>query len=117
MQISINNWDKYNERKDRKSAYWFRFQNDFFLSNTMFGCDPILRIVFIYLLCEQSRSSEPYVDLNIDRAVTLTKVNEIEFINNIQALVDLGVISAQNRADSRKMVAYKQTNNTIDRWS
>jgi len=106
VRIEIKNWEKYNERKDRKSHFWFRFQNDFFVSNTLFGIEPNDRIVFIYLLCEQSKSDNIGFDLNIQRACILTKIKESEFNKSIKVLESIGVICARKRADARKSVSY-----------
>ena len=97
MKINVNNWEKYNSRKDVKSATWFRLQNDLWLDMKFATCDCVDLMVFIALLSLASKKQKSEIHFDPGtfagiRKTTPSKVNDaleklealgcIEFINN-----------------------------------
>lgn len=58
ITITIPNWPSYSPRTDRANHSWFRFQNSFFSDQVIFGLTDPQRLLFIFLMCEASRSGK-----------------------------------------------------------
>lgn len=61
--LSFKNWEKFNTRKDIVAPRWFAFQNSFFEDPKFFYFSNDEKIVFLYLLCEASKSSNKVIHI------------------------------------------------------
>lgn len=69
MIIEILNWQKYNPRNDIKHPSWFRMEHSFFDNAEFYEFSPEQKLVWIYLLCQASKKSQPTVHLVMDHIV------------------------------------------------
>lgn len=106
IEIEIKNWDEYNPRADRANYSWFRFQNDFFHDQRLFGADPNTILVFQMLLCEASKKSSGCVDVSVIYLATMRQIPHTQIHQIIQELVNRGVIlTAKSRQSAVKKTA------------
>lgn len=109
IEVEIINWSKYNPRSDRKITVWFRFQNDFFLSQDLWGLNDAARLTFLFLLCEASKRQSAAVRLSIDYVCTQRGRNRKQIIEDIQCLADRGVVNPPNGGQAPdKVLATRQ---------
>lgn len=66
FEYSIPNWDKHNDRPDRKNYTWFKFDNSYFRDKKVFKLDNLSKLLFVYLLCERSKTDKSEVFLIVD---------------------------------------------------
>lgn len=92
IEVEIINWDKYNPRTDRTNMVWFRFQNDFFSSQKLWGLSDSARVTLLFLLCEASKRQKPAISLKPHYVCTLRQRTEKLILQDIQDLIDCGVI-------------------------
>lgn len=64
MKIKILGWEKFNERKDVKHPSWFRLENKFPQSESLYTCTVRERYVYVTLLCLASQRQS--ADLEFD---------------------------------------------------
>lgn len=55
FKIKFINWDKYNLRKDVKSASWFKFYHDSFSDPKLYSLTPEEKYMYVALLCYYSK--------------------------------------------------------------
>lgn len=109
IEVEIINWSKYNPRSDRKITVWFRFQNDFFLSQDLWGLNDAARLTFLFLLCEASKRQSAAVRLSIDYVCTQRGRNRKQILEDIQCLADRGVVNPPNGGQAPdKVLATRQ---------
>lgn len=120
ISVTILNWDKFNPRNDRANYAWFRFQNDFFQSQNLFGMSDAQIILFMVCLCEASKKNKSTIDINIEYVATIRKLS-IEKINQgFRELVKRGVITtAESRQEAGQepsllLATNERTNDTND---
>lgn len=113
VKVIIPNFNEYNPRADRANYTWFRFQNDFFINQKLFGLTDAQSILFIIILCEASKKNKPEVEINIDYLAAIRKTTSAKLIKDFQILIDLGVVTP---ADSRQTASLLHaTNDTNER--
>lgn len=116
VRISIPNWEKYNDRANRKNFSWFRFENSFFRDHKLFHLSAYDKYLFIYLLCQCSLASGSEFFINYDLCSAETKLNKKDIINGINNLLELGVIMPPKAAKSgikpHNGVLHNETNET-----
>jgi len=64
ISIQIKNYEKFNPRSDSKRPSWFRFENNFFFSQSMFDLSKDERLVWIFLLCYASGKNSGDIIIN-----------------------------------------------------
>lgn len=77
IKIKINNWEKYNPRRDYKT-WWFALSNDFFYDPKLVSFNYAERLFYIYLLCESSKSQSNTIDFNPKHAAKMGGFDENE---------------------------------------
>ena len=91
--IEIKNWADFQEREDRPNYVWFKFANGYFSDRKLRTISFRARISFIYLLCERSKSSKPFAEVNVEYAAFELHLSQADFVKDIEDLELLGVIS------------------------
>lgn len=94
VNITINNWDKYNPRKDRENFSWFRLNNDLFTDQALFSLNASQQRLFIFLLCERSKRNKGLFQLLPSYIGALLRYPEAEVLIDLSALSLTGLISA-----------------------
>ena len=121
MKISIPNWQKYNERQDRKNYTWFRFQADFFFDQKLFDLTQQQKLLYIALLCLRCASSRDEFTISVNYLAVHLKSTEKNITKDISYLVDLAVICrhdtviAQADADMKQASAVTTYERTDER--
>jgi hypothetical protein len=97
IEYRIENWNKYNPRKDRRSHNWFRLDNDFFMNKDLFDLEVTDRIVLLYLFCDYSKNhngdEEKVISLNFRYAAYVLRISEKEIYKSFQVLKNKGIVS------------------------
>jgi len=93
MKIKINNWEKYNPRKDVKRPSWFPLSIDWVLDPTFYSFTHCERLAWIYLLSTAKKESNPEISVNFDHAVKAANIPENELKSSIEKLKGLGVVT------------------------
>lgn len=105
--IRINNWDKYNSRKDVKVPSWFRIEHSIFEDSDFFDFDHAELNFWLYLLCEASKKSSQEFSLNLKHAERIGRftldiieraLRKLEMINCI-TIVDVTPTSRERNVD------------------
>ena len=104
IKISIPNFDKYNERKDRVNFRWFKLYNDFFTDPKIFSLSPLNRNIYLYLLAQRSKTSEEQFDINTILGASIIGIKRKSFENGLNIIIDLGLAtSTENRLDKIRL--------------
>lgn len=93
VEITINNWEKYNERADRKNYTWFRFLNNFFVDPKIYLLEPIQKLVLVFLFCEASKQGGPHIVTSASQVKDQCGCDEEYFFNSLKTLDQLAVIT------------------------
>ncbi len=94
--MTIPNWTEYNARADRANYSWFRFQNDFFSNQKMFGLSDSQIVLYLMLVCEVSKKNRPEVNVSLDFLATIRKTTEARISKDLQELVSRGAVVTAN---------------------
>lgn len=92
IRISIVNWEKFNPRSDRANYSWFRFQNDFFHDQNVFGLGNTEKLLFIFVCCEASKKNSKVVDLRLDYISANLRVSQDEITMAMKNIEDVKII-------------------------
>jgi len=118
MRILINNWEKYNHRKDVKATSWFRLNNDWIIDPKFYNFDPSEKMVWIYLLSHSSRKMKPEFHFDPDFTAHLLNLKRSKIdsaINKLQA-VECITLRARNAGVTDTIVDVPlQTDRQTDR--
>lgn len=123
IEYSINNWEKYNPRTDRKNYTWFRMENNFFTDPCTFSLDAKQKLMLIYLFCEASKKGKAKSILNLTMAANITGCSEKEVGKALQVIESLGFISICHPKDAKRrqktpkdgLRTYERTNERTNR--
>lgn len=117
IMVEVLNWKKYNPRADRANYSWFRFQNDFFQSQSNFGLTDSQVVLLLMIFCEVSRKGVERVEMNLEFMATLRKTTKKKILKDIQELVTRGVLmTAESRQDDGgKPASFPATNERTDK--
>ncbi len=92
INITVPNWIEYNARADRANYSWFRFQNDFFQNQKLFGMSDSQCVLFLILICEVSKKNKPTIQMSLDYIATIRKSTVPKITKDLQELERRGVI-------------------------
>lgn len=96
LKVSVNNWEKYNPRTDRKNYSWFRFQNDFLTDPLIFNLSCNAKCLLIHIFCEASKKSEGRCDINLHMASSMLGITLDEASECMQVIVNSGLATIDN---------------------
>ena len=90
VRVKILNWDRYNEkRKDVKHPTWFRMENSFAQSQSLFGLNAVQRYVYFTLLGYAGERQSSDLDFEIEWFLHFHGAgafNETEFLDALSSL-------------------------------
>jgi len=66
INIKLIGWEENKFRKDNKKNSWFRFNHDYFENSKFFNFTPIDLTIYIYILCQCSKTNCDQIVLNFD---------------------------------------------------
>jgi hypothetical protein len=92
IRISIPNWSEYNARSDRANYSWFRFQNDFFTNQKLFGLTDAQVVLYLMLVSEVSKKNKPEIEINLEFVSAIRKTPVQKILKDLQELVSRGVV-------------------------
>ena len=124
VKIKILKWNLYNQRRtDTKSCSWFRFENSFFESTTLYKFSFAEKLTWVYLLCRASKKmSDSFVvylekvsaDVGCEKNVvedTMKKLAALDCIE-FEEMEDLiPVISTRSEKNKVTIVTFDSTLN------
>lgn len=99
LNIRINNWEKFNPRSDRANYTWFRMSNGFFQDHRIFHLSDDEKLLFLFLLCEASKSNSDVVRSSVEFVASGRGKSVDSISKSLQALISLAVITP---AESRQ---------------
>lgn len=74
VEIEIVNWSNYNRRAEYKHPRWFALSNSLFENPTMFDLTLEEKAVWIYILCQASRSNSSRIKLYFKHAMRIAMI-------------------------------------------
>lgn len=94
MKIRVPNWEKYNERSDRRNYQWFRLQCDWLQDDRIFHVSPNAKLLYLVILCEVCRTGgESEIEAGIKRLGTITGNTQFKE-RHLQELLEVGLVEA-----------------------
>ena len=123
MQITINNWDKYNPRKDVKNPSWFGFSNRMIEDSDIYDLDDGEFRAWVYCLSRASQANSETVKIDPRHALRVARVTESSLNSMVEKLANCGCINLRTRAVRARTEAVrgeeshgpdKQTNKQTD---
>lgn len=87
--IEINNWDKYNPRKDLKATSWVRLQNSLFEDPNFIEFNHAELLFWVYLLSMASKKQSGTVKLSLPHAIRIGRFTERDVHEAIKKLIDI----------------------------
>jgi hypothetical protein len=93
IEITINNWDKYNSRNDVKAPTWFRLKHDLFENHEFYDFTHEELCVWIYILCLASKKSSPTIKIVINHARSVGRFKASSIESAISKLLVLSIVS------------------------
>lgn len=99
MKIIINNWEKFNPRKDLKSMPWFRLNADIGYSETLFGLSAEQKWLWIFLLSTCARKMSAEIDVNLDYMQHNTGIKQNIIEKTIQLFEIRGLVRDTTESD------------------
>jgi len=117
LQITFNNWEKFQPRKDIKSPTWVAVKNDFTINQDFFRFTNDEKLCFIYLLCEASKTNKNgMVIINFDYHSELFKISVDVIKQTIEKLEQNGICTQSVRTRTQSVrtryVKDRQTDST-----
>lgn len=119
LQITFNNWEKFQPRKDIKSPTWVAVKNDFTINQDFFRFTNDEKLCFIYLLCEASKTNKNgMVIINFDYHSELFKISVDVIKQTIEKLEQNGICTQSVRTRTQSVrtryVKDRQTDRQTD---
>jgi hypothetical protein len=122
IEISIENWTKFNARTDRANYSWFRLQNDFFHDQAIFGLTNDQVVLYLFILCECSKKNCGSLTLVTSYIYAMRKIDEQQIVSDLEALSHAGLLSfeingvtpsSRHQLVSNSLATYRQTDKHI----
>jgi hypothetical protein len=109
VSLKINNWDKYNPRKDIKRPSWFAMDNEILQDDIVWSLSDAEFRAWIHILCTASKSSSDTITVNFSKAKSFSRIDpkvfahligKLEKHNLIQVFADDTNASVRARSQS-----------------
>ena len=91
--IRVNNFDKFNPRKDLKKMPWVRLENDYYDREALFDEDPLTCYLFTFLLCQCAQKNSEEINLNRKFLLAKSRLQSSDFDESLVRLERKGVIT------------------------
>lgn len=93
IQLEINNWDKFNPRKDLKATSWLRLQNSIFEDSQFFDFNHIEICFWIYILSQASKKQSNQVTVNLTHALRIGRFTYEDVQSSLKKLNDIDCVT------------------------
>lgn len=116
--VKINNWEKYNPRKDVKRPSWFPFDNGMVEDDDFLDFNHGEFKAWIWLLSKASKKQDGVVIINLEAARRKSNISVADFTSAVKKLEQLGIITVDVTYTSRTRHVHvtlqtdRQTDNT-----
>lgn len=107
MEIIIRNWEKYNPRRDVKSASWFRFDNNFWVDQDFFELDCEDKMVFISILCVASKKYSEKLTINERLFAATLGISTNKVRSSIKKLIEVRAIK-DTKCSNNNTIGYER---------
>ena len=107
VKITITNWEKFNPRSDRANYTWLRLQSNFFNDQKIFGLSHSQITLYLFMLCEASKSNRAAIEIKLSYISALLKYENSDLINDFHTLEDARLLVS----DCHLKVSYIPTTN------
>lgn len=111
VTVTINNWDKYNPRRDYKKPHWFALSNRLVEDADFFDFNHGEFKAWIYILSRASQKNSEAVEINHDHAERVCRIKESDLNSAIKKLERLKVVTAICTDDEQNLYISVQTTN------
>lgn len=110
IELTINNWDTYNPRKDLKATSWLRFQNSIFEDPQFYDFSHSEICFWVYVLCCASKRQCQTIIINISHAERIGRFSYETIKNSIEKLKDINCVTERHVDVTRTLRARHTTN-------
>jgi uncharacterized phage protein (TIGR02220 family) len=120
IKIIINNWTKYQTRKDLKTMSWFRLNSDLPEHPAFFELTNEGKWFTVWLFCLCAKNCSEELNTNIKYMAYYSKVSEKEILKALPILSDHAIIryeSVTNPTRKRDVPKTKETTNTTRNYN
>lgn len=97
IELTINNWDKYNPKKDQKNYTWLRLDNRIATDQKIFTLSHEKKWIWICILCEASKTNTGYVSFTIHWLAYISKSSEKIVSQTIDFLIQTKLVGPSGR--------------------
>lgn len=94
IKVKVNNWEKHQERPGRTNFTWFKFSNRFFEDPKTFNWDAATKVLFVFLMCQASKTGGAEFEVNLNYLRSLLNVTIEELDSSFTILDNDAVIVA-----------------------
>lgn len=101
INLEVKNWAKFQEREDRANYVWFKFSNSFFSDPKLFPLTIGARFLFVYILCERSKSEGNVVSINLEMTAFTLRATPEKILSQLEELREISVIFQETPGNSR----------------
>lgn len=118
VTISINNWGKYNPRKDLKTLSWLRLDSDIGFSESLFGLSAEAKWLWVFLLSYSAKKNSASLPIDLEYISYHSSIKRGDILKHIESFVAKGLIelnqlvheSDRIRSNPIENVSYERTN-------
>lgn len=127
VSIRIENWDKYNPRKDIKNPSWFAFSNRMLENPDIYNLTHGEFRAWVYCLTKASQSNNDTIQIDIRHANRICNITVNDFNGMIRKMLESGSLyvdvrnpyvsvreCTQSVHDRQTDITNKQTNNIVN---
>jgi len=93
VELIINNWDKYNPKRDQKSYTWLRLSNDIGTQSDLFGMTAEMKFIWILLLCEASKKNSGDISIKSSYLSHISQCSDETIEKTVKHLESEGIVT------------------------
>jgi hypothetical protein len=94
VKIKINNWDKYQGRKDIKKHWWFKLSNQLWIDPDFFHFNPSELLTWICILSMASEKQKSEFSFCSEMIMRLRSIDQDDIFSAIEKLQQLKIVTA-----------------------
>lgn len=127
LTLRIENWDKYNPRKDIKNPSWFAFSNRMLENPDVYDLTHGEFRAWVYCLTKASQSNNDTIQIDVRHANRICNISVNDFNGMIRKMLESGSLyvdvrnpyvsvreCTQSVLDRQTDITNKQTNNIVN---
>lgn len=111
--VDINNWEKYNPKRDQSTYSWLRLNNDIFNDPKIWGLNAEHKLVWIAILCEASKKNLGLCEIETDQLAINLKLPHKKIMQSIDMFVERGLTTFDDRQLPQTTPTNVRTNERI----